>query len=215
MKGKADSFPSLVLQPNKRNDTSERVDMRKNEEENKKKDVMPEFHKQKYNHTLIERLYRENYSYFFRIANSLLHNDSDAKDAVQTSFLKLYNYMNKISNFSCPEIVAYFVSVVKSVSINMIKEKNKVLSSPFSEDIIGEETISETIETILEQAIKKEELENILADLSIIERNILELKLIEGYPFKEISKHLGLTEEASKKRYQRTLKKLQEKRKEE
>lgn len=130
--------------------------MRKNEEENEKKDVTPELHKQKSNHTLIESLYRENYSYFFRIANSLLHNDSDAKDAVQASFLKLHNYMNKISIFSCPEIVAYFVSVVKSVSFNMIKEKNKVLSSPFSEDIIGEETISETIETILEQAIKAE-----------------------------------------------------------
>lgn len=159
---------------------------------------------------IVERLYKENYLYFYKIANSILKNDVDAKDAVNESFVKIYKYMEKISEMKCPEIIAYVVSIVKSISINIKKRQSKVALSEFSEEIIDHEVSSKGADVILQQMAESENLNTLLSELPIIEQNILELKIIDKLTFKEISCAVGLSEEAAKKRYQRTLKKLKE-----
>ena len=158
---------------------------------------------------LIEKLYNDDYLYFYKIAYSILKNDMDAKDAVHDSFLKAYKYADKISKMDCPQIKAYFVNIVKSVSINMKKRRDKTILSEFSEELIDGVESSEGADIVLERIFEKENLYTLLSELAVIEQNILEFKIIDEWTFKEISKIIGISEEAAKKRYQRILKKLQ------
>ncbi len=157
---------------------------------------------------LIEKLYKEKYMYFYKIAYSILKNDTDAKDAVNESFLKSYKYMNTISKKKCPEIIPYFVYIVKSVSINMKKSQKKIILSDVSDDLIDSLHFEESPDVILERMIENQHLNTLLDTLSILERNILEFKVIDKLTFKEIAKRVDISEEAAKKRYQRLLKKL-------
>lgn len=161
----------------------------------------------------IEQLYKENYMYFYKKAYSILKNDADSKDAVNDAFVKSYRYIDKFSKKKCPEIRNYFVNIVKSVSINMKKRQNKIIFSEYSDELIDSVAFSEGVDTILERQIEYESLNSLLSDLSEIEKNIIEFKIIDGLTFREISEKYGISEEAVKKRYQRILKKLREKKK--
>ncbi len=164
----------------------------------------------KFTHCL-ERLYKEDYMRFYKKAYSILQNDADAKDVVNDAFVKSYRYIDKISQKRCPEIKAYFVSIVKSVSINLKNRQRKVILSEHSDNLIDSVACSQGADVLLEQMMKHEDLNSLLSDLSQLEKEILEIKLIDGLTFKEISKKVGMSEEAVKKRYQRIIKKLRAK----
>ncbi len=159
---------------------------------------------------MIEELYKEQYMYFYKIAYSILKNDTDAKDAVNESFVKSYKYVDTISKRQCPEIIPYFVNIVKSVSINMKKSQGKIILSDTSDDLIDSIYFTEGSDVILEKMIENQHLGTLLDTLSKLERNILEFKVIDKLTFKEIAKRIDISEEAAKKRYQRLLKKLRE-----
>lgn len=159
---------------------------------------------------LLESIYKDNYPYFYKIAYSILRNDADAKDAINESFLKSYKYMDTISKIECPKIRAYFVCIIKSISINIKKRRNKYILSEFSDKLIDKLSFSEGADIAFEKAIRNESLYSLLGELSVIEQNILEYKIIDRMKFKEIAKIIGISEEAARKRYQRILKKLNE-----
>ncbi len=181
----------------------------KNKNNNKINDLLGKIDNKKHN-DIIEKLYKDNLVYFYRIAYAILRNKADAEDAVNDSFLKFYKYIHKFSDKKCPEIVPYFVSIVKTVSINMKKRQKKVLFSDFSEELINRVSYSEGADMILEKVMLEENVNSLLSALSDLERDILEFRVIDGLTFKEIAKRVGLSEEASKKRYQRMLKKIKE-----
>ncbi len=162
---------------------------------------------------LIEKLYKEEYMRFYKVAYRILKNEADAKDAVNDSFVKSHKYIDKFFKMKCPEITAYFVYIVKSVSINIKKSQAKIFLSETSDNLIDRVSFTEGSDVILERMIENQRLNTLLDTLSTLEKNILEFKIIDRLTFKEISKNVGISEEAAKKRYQRILKKLQEKEK--
>lgn len=176
---------------------------------NKIINLFDETDSQNYN-VLIEKLYKEQYMYFYRVAYSILQNTTDAEDAVNEAFSKSYKYINTISRKKCLEIIPYFVNIVKSVSINMKKRQNKLFFSDTFNELLDNINFTEGSDAILERIQEHEDLNTLLNDLSTFERNILEFRVIDRLTFKEIAKRIDLSEEAAKKRYQRLLKKLKE-----
>ncbi len=158
----------------------------------------------------IEKLYKENYKKFYRLAYSILKNEADAEDAVTETFLIIYKYIERIYNLKCPEIVPYCINIVKTVSYKMIKKQSKIIFLDYSEDLIDKTKCSEGADVTLEKMLENEELNNLLSKLSKLEYKILELRAVYKLKFKEIGKAIGVSEEAAKKRYQRIIKKLRE-----
>lgn len=161
----------------------------------------------KYNE-LIDKIYKEDYTFFYKIAYKILANNADAEDAVSVAFLKLYKYKDKISKMKCPEIRRYCVSIVRSASIDVSRKQKKIIFSEFSEQIIDSTTYIDSMVDMLQKTEEREELHALLDILNETEYKILQFKTIDGLTFKQISKKIGISEEAVKKRYQRTLKKL-------
>ncbi len=158
----------------------------------------------------IEKLYKDNYKTFYRIAYSILKNSADAEDAVTETFLVIYKYIERIYNLKCPEIVPYCINIVKTVSYKMKKKQSKIIFLDYSEALIDKTKCSEGADVVLEKMLENEELYSLLSVLSKLEYKILEFRVIDKLKFKEIGKAIGVSEEAAKKRYQRIIKKLRE-----
>lgn len=164
------------------------------------------------NHSkFIEKLYKDNYELFYRTAYAILKNNADAEDAISDSVPIIYKYIERISNLKCPEIVAYCINIVKTVSYKMKKKQSKLIFIDGSEGLIDKVKFSEGADITLEKMIRNEELNALLSKLSKLEYKILELRVIDKLKFKEIGNVIGASEEAAKKRYQRIIKKLQAK----
>ncbi len=161
---------------------------------------------------LVEKIYIENYAYFYRTAYSVLENHSDAEEAVSESFLKFYKNKEKFSKMKCPEIIAYSVSIVRNLSIDMKKSQNKILFSEFSEELIDSVSFSESVYMTLFNNLENQELYELLSILNETEYEIFELRAIDRLTFKEIAKRIDIdiSEEATKKKFQRLVKKLRE-----
>ena len=73
---------------------------------------------------LIKELFETYKEMMFKIAMSILHNESDAEDAVQDAFLSIINNFEKILLIPCIEKEFYFVTIIENISINKLN-KNK------------------------------------------------------------------------------------------
>ncbi len=159
---------------------------------------------------LVEKLYKENYMYFYKVAYSILKNNSDAEDAVNDAFIKTYRYIEKFSEKNCPKPIPLIVSIVKSVSFNIKKRQGKLLFSEYSDEIIDSVAFSGSEDYIIDEIISKENLEILLSVLTEEEKEMLELKVINGLTFKELASKIGLSHDVTRKKYQRMIKKLRD-----
>ncbi len=159
----------------------------------------------------IEQLYKKSYKRFYRKAYLILQNEADSKEVVNDAFVKSYRYIDKFSKKTCPEIGSYIVNIVKSISINIKNRQKKIIFSEYSEKLMNNVTFLDEFDDILEKMIKHESFSSLLDGLSVDEQEIIELKVIDGLTLKEVGEIMGISEEASKKRYQRIKKKIREK----
>ena len=143
----------------------------------------------------------------YNISFNILRNKIDAEEALAQTFLKIIENIGKISALPCPQMEAYCVIILKNESINIIRKRKDIVHSEdvdyFYEDNEVDQAWHEYLETV-----NKEKLYSCIERLSKDERNFIYLRFINEMKFKDISKLLGITEEAAKKRNQRILKKL-------
>ena len=74
---------------------------------------------------LVRSLYEVNEQLMYNVAYNILHNRTDAEDAVQDSFVSVINHLEKIREIDCNETRFYLVIVVKNISLNMLKKKQR------------------------------------------------------------------------------------------
>lgn len=74
---------------------------------------------------LVRSLYEANEQLMYNVAYNILHNRTDAEDAVQDSFVSVINHLEKIREIDCNETRFYLVIVVKNISLNMLKKKQR------------------------------------------------------------------------------------------
>lgn len=80
---------------------------------------------------------------FFNIAYSKLHNPEETEDAVQEAFLRVVDNPNKFLEMSNQERVRFFDGIVRHVSVDKFKKKQK--NNAVSIDDIGDDITSGTI----------------------------------------------------------------------
>lgn len=137
--------------------------------------------------SLIEFLYTNYKQLMYKTAFSILHNKSDAEDAVHEAFLRVVKNISKFSEFSCNENVSYLVITVRGIALDMLEKKGKIVRLP--DNIPSLENVEDIAEASLtyEQALKN------IEKLTPVLKNIATLKWGYNLSDREISELLDMT----------------------
>lgn len=141
---------------------------------------------------LIKELFENHRDMMLKIALRILGNKSDAEDSVQDAFVRLMSNLEKISQMSKNERAFFCASVIKNVSLNCYKKKNR---HPYDD-------IDEHYMIVSDYSVEKKADENFLLDeiklalkeLSDRDYSIIYLCFFEQMTPKEIAGALDISE---------------------
>lgn len=155
---------------------------------------------------LVRSLYEKNELLLYNIAYKILKNRSDAEDTVQDAFVRVINHLEKIREIDCNETRFYLVIIVKNISLNMLKKKQRHPEIDIDEayDVQTSENLEET--TLAE--ISAEEIRNALRELSDNDYEILFLYLVKEHNPSEIADLIGISANLARQRIFRARKRL-------
>ncbi|MEG0542458.1 MAG: sigma-70 family RNA polymerase sigma factor [Angelakisella sp.] len=135
-------------------------------------------------------------SSMYRIAYSVLRDEGFAEDAVQQTFLKIYNDMDKIDEICSGKTRSFIVVLVRNTAIDLYRKRKReqvvyfddLERTPVSSTPLPEETAINTQ--------SEEEVVRALSELGEKYTDILLLKYYYGFRNKEIAERLSMTEAA-------------------
>jgi RNA polymerase sigma factor (sigma-70 family) len=128
--------------------------------------------------------YREKlFGYFFKKTNS----QEDAKDLLQITFCKLWQYRKSLSEEYLPEQQLFYIA--RTVFIDYLRKENKLHKIKTSVKLKAEE--NQSAENVHEFDVQAQ-LQTLLADMPAIRKKVFELHKLEGYSYKEIATILAI-----------------------
>lgn len=141
---------------------------------------------------------------FLRMAMHILPNEDDAADALQDAFCRLWPRRDSIN--SQAEAEALTTTTLRNICIDSTR-KRKIETVPIDE----EHDKREEEETENEKEEKYRHVRTIINnELTAQQKEIIELKEIQGYSTEEIAKRLSTTESAVRMNLSRARKKIRE-----
>lgn len=164
--------------------------------------------KKKENHSRLEALYEEYASLMYKVAYRILKDEHLAQDAVQEAFINISNNLDKIIQPNCNKIRALFVIIVRNVSIDIYRHKEKQTSVSFEEI---NDTLPESGPTLEEIVVRNETFTQVtrkVKELHPSYADIFSLKYFYNYKDEEISQILNITPENARTRLHRARKSL-------
>ena len=156
-----------------------------------------------------EYLYRKYKRLMYYKAWEILHDHMAAEDALSETMIRVYHNMEKIGNPDSPQSAAFLVTIVRNVSLTLLKKRTAYVQMPETED--GQEFDQEDpfdLEEFVLDGISEERLCLIVGKLDDEARNIFVLKYAYDLSHQEIASQLGITENNVTVRLHRTRKKL-------
>jgi RNA polymerase sigma-70 factor (ECF subfamily) len=141
-------------------------------------------------------------------------NEFDADDLLQEGFIKI---LQNISNFKeTGSFIGWMKRIMVNHSLNYCKKKNRQKTSEWNDNITDfaddEENTSKSIESrILDANLTPEEIIQIIQELPVGYRMVLNLYVIDGFKHAEIAEKLGISINTSKSQLSRARKFLIEK----
>lgn len=148
------------------------------------------------------RLYRTHHDRMMRMALRFFPKDQKAaEDAVHESFLKIIENFSKISEISWEELGSYVVTIVKNVSLNMLKKQKRLVLTDDWAAFEGAEEPSDGFGRLVA----------LIRAMPETYRAVLEMRFVLEMEYREIAKVLGISESAVANRVSRGRKLLMEK----
>ena len=145
----------------------------------------------------LEGIYRSNADRFYAIAFSRLQNKHDAEDAVQEAFLRIAKNPQNLFKIPAHKRVAYIDVIIRNVSCDMLRAKNKKSETELDENYSSGSDIPEEI---VIDGISAEELINFIMSMPQAKKDVMFLKISLGYSNPQIAEALGISETAVRKR---------------
>ncbi len=155
---------------------------------------------------LAERLFCEYRVRFQRISYNIVKSEETAEDVVSTAFVKIMDNIEKISDLSCPQMLAFCVTIVKNASIDVQRRSRKIVHIDHWDSILDEDTDDIADECIRNADVHR--LAELIDRLDADERRLVYLRYAEQMGYKEIGQLLNISEAAAKKRGQRLVRDL-------
>lgn len=126
---------------------------------------------------------------FYRVAFYLLESESDAEDAVQELYLKLWSARSSLADVRNP--FAYGVSLLKNICIDRIRRRTARQTEPL-------EKASPLAEVSAHRHMEiKDTLRFLLGEMEKLpqrQREVLKLRAMEGLEYEDISRRTGLSQ---------------------
>lgn len=147
-----------------------------------------------------EKWRAKGYQYFLRKTGS----DEDAKDLLQSTFLKLWLYRGSLNgDFSLDQQLFY---IARNIFIDYIRRANK------QQEITANLRISITQDSLVNfQSMEfdtRKRMQNILNGMPELRKKVFQLHKIEGYSYKEIAQILCISEKSVDNHVAKALKRL-------
>jgi RNA polymerase sigma-70 factor (ECF subfamily) len=146
------------------------------------------------NKRLFNGWYDEYKDYLYRVAFAILHNSSQAEDAVSETFLKAAENFRKIKDEPCPKVKSFFVILCRNISINMYRQNKRETHIDISR--LEDTEFDSDIENFDTELIR-----NALKQLPQIYYDALYFEYFWGYSIEEIA---GLTKTSKDTAYKRS-----------
>ena len=126
---------------------------------------------------------------FYRVAFYLLESESDAEDAVQELYLKLWSARSSLADVRNP--FAYGVSLLKNICIDRIRRRTARQTEPLEKaPPLAEVSAHRQMEI-------KDTLRFLLGEMEKLpqrQREVLKLRAMEGLEYEDISRRTGLSQ---------------------
>lgn len=124
----------------------------------------------------------------YRIAFHILEQQEEAEDAVQETFLKLWEIRDKLDDVESAK--AYSIRILKNECLDRLRKAKKSVSA---EQVLAKEPISPADERI----DAKRRLEKVLGAIKSLpdsQKQVLLLRTVEGLSYGEISEKMGMSQ---------------------
>jgi len=139
------------------------------------------------------------YSYFKKKANS----DEDARDLLQTTFLKLWQYRKSLSDDYLLEQHLFHIS--KTVFIDYLRKQNK--RTYLQKEMLAKAKAADYCNSSSSYSVAAQ-LNAALALMPEVRRKVFELNKLHGYSYKEIAELLSISVKAVDNNLAKALKEL-------
>lgn len=142
----------------------------------------------------MEELYRQYRSPMFRVALAVLRDEGLAEDAVQQSFLRIFQNFEKIQWDDCNKTRSFIVILVRNAAIDLYRRRKKERVISFEELERPLPELELPVEERVISSLEGEEAARMLAELDEKTRHLLVLRYYHGCRNKEIAELLGMTQ---------------------
>ncbi len=124
----------------------------------------------------------------YRIAFHILEQQDEAEDAVQETFLKLWEIRDKLDDVESAK--AYSIRILKNECLDRLRKAKKSVPA---DQVLVREPISPTDEQI-DARRRLEKVLGAIKSLPDIQKQVLLLRTVEGLSYEEISKKMGMSQ---------------------
>ena len=138
-----------------------------------------------------EAFYRKNRRLGMGKAYAILGNEALAEDALSEGFLRLAKCFQKVHDLPSHKLQAYFVIIVRNVSLDMLRKEQREQTLPFDEELYTDEPLPDADVSRLKECMER---------LSDTDREILYLRYDLALEYGDIASTLGISEAASRQR---------------
>ena len=126
---------------------------------------------------VLSEFYQKYKNRFYAIAYSKLHGKTAAEDAVQEAFLRIVDKPEKFFKIEHNKRVAYADVIVRNVAIDMFNKNNAHKIEELTEDV-SDEAYTLGLEDTVIGSVSKNELLAFILKLPVLQRDILNLKVV-------------------------------------
>ena len=148
---------------------------------------------------VLSEFYQKYKNRFYAIAYSKLHGKAAAEDAVQEAFLRIVDKPENFFKIVHNKSVAYADVIVRNVAIDMFNKNNAHKIEELTEDV-SDEAYTLGLEDTVIGSVSKNELLAFILKLPVLQRDILNLKVVCELSNSEIAQKLNVSETVVRQR---------------
>lgn len=127
---------------------------------------------------------------FYRVAYHILENREDARDAVQDLFIRLWK-IPSVATMANP--AAYAMTILRNLCLDRVRHAAVARSEPVDGSLPIEDK-SAAADLALETGETARRLASAMSGLSEKQKKLIELRIVKGMSYREISQIIGISE---------------------
>jgi len=157
---------------------------------------------------LLIEYYTQHRFTMLHVAQSILHDQGLAEDAMQEAFLRLARHIKNVRH-DHKQVRSFLVTIVKNAAIDIMKQQ-KIMPMVSLDTILYEPADPINTEDVTQQRDEADAAEQLVLSLPVIYSTVFLLRYKHDYSTGDIAKLLEISEDTARKRLQRAKEKIAE-----